>query len=127
MTRSRPRKSPAEIVAPERDTPGISETHCTIPTTIASVRLSRFSERSWRAARSAAHITALQPIRAIATTHRLRRSFLMTLRRTSPTMPTGMVPRMTYQPIRKSWWPRYSGLARPSTQVRMMWPMSRAK
>ena len=33
VTRSRPRSRPAEMVAPERDTPGISEKHWTRPMT----------------------------------------------------------------------------------------------
>ena len=46
-TRSRPRTSPAEMVAPERETPGISARHCTAPMTSASRSVSSFSPRSW--------------------------------------------------------------------------------
>src|SRR3990170_3818462 len=31
VTRSRSRNRPADMVAPERDTPGISDRHCTVP------------------------------------------------------------------------------------------------
>ncbi len=51
----------------------------------------------------------------------------MTSLKASPTMPTGIVPTMMYQPIRKSRWPRHSGFTRPSTQVRAICQMSRAK
>ena len=45
----------------------------------------------------------------------------------SPTTPTGMVAMMTYQPIRCSSWPRYSGFTSPSVQARMIAQMSLAK
>ena len=52
---------------------------------------------------------------------------MITSLNSSPTIPTGIVPTMTYQPIRKSRCPRYSGLTSPSAHVRMMFRMSRAK
>ena len=78
VTRSMPRISPAEIVAPERETPGMSEKHWTRPMTSPSLTVIAssprctpcFSRTSWR--RSATQMTALQRMSAPATTQRLR-------------------------------------------------------
>ena len=72
-------------------------------------------------------MTALQPIRATATTHSERRSPVMRSLARIPTTPTGMVATMTYQPIRWSRWPRYSDFTSPSVQALMMFQMSRTK
>ena len=45
VTRLMPRIRPAEIVAPERDTPGISEKHCTRPMTRPSLTVISCSPR----------------------------------------------------------------------------------
>ena len=78
VTRSRPRKRPAEIVAPDRETPGISATHWKSADDhgVGEVQLLLAAVLAARRARRA-HITALQAIRPNATTQRLRRSFLM--------------------------------------------------
>ena len=73
-TRSSPAKSPAEIVAPERETPGTSETHWTTPMKMASRMV---MSRSWRrcvATLSASTMTTLHTISADATHQRLRRA-----------------------------------------------------
>ena len=58
-TRSRPRNSPALIVAPDREMPGTRAMHCTNPMTSASFRVVDFSGRAWVARASASTITAL--------------------------------------------------------------------
>src|SRR5689334_16001848 len=127
VTRSSPRNRPTEIVAPERETPGISATAWPSPMLTASRMLRSRSWRSWRATRSAAYITALQAISAIAITHIDRKGPVMSPLASTPTTPTGMVATMTYQPIRWSSWPRYSDLNRPRHQALMMFQMSLAK
>ena len=72
VTRLMPRISPAEIVAPERETPGMSEKHCTRPMTRPSLTviscsprwMPRFSSTSCRC--SATQITALHRMSATA-------------------------------------------------------------
>ena len=101
VTRLMPRIRPAEIVAPERDTPGMSEKTCTRPMTRPSMTvmscsprwMPRFSSTSCRC--SATQMTALHRISAAATTHRLRRAPEIRSRARKPTMPTGSEPTMT--------------------------------
>ena len=126
-TRSRPRNSPPEIVAPDRETPGTRESTCTHPMTTASRMVSCFSLRFCVATRSANHITALQAIRATPTTHSERSPPVITSLNRRPATPTGMLPTMTYQPIRWSRWPRHSALNSPRNQAVAMRQMSRAK
>ena len=57
------------MVAPERETPGIRATHWTRPTISESSIVRSRSPRSLRPTRSAYTITALQRIKAKATTH----------------------------------------------------------
>jgi len=52
-TRSRPRSSPADIVAPDRDTPGTSARHWARPMTRVSRQVTSSSCRFWEAVRSA--------------------------------------------------------------------------
>ena len=123
-TRSRPRNRPAEIVAPDREMPGISARHWTRPITRASTKLSFSSGRLLVPRRSAATITNDQPISAAATHHRLRSGPEMTSRARNPTMTIGTEPTITYQPIRWSNSPRCSGLTRPRTQATAIRRMS---
>ncbi len=51
----------------------------------------------------------------------------MKSRKANPMMPIGMVPRMTYHPMRWSRVPRSSGLNSPTTQPTMIRQMSRTK
>ncbi len=53
VTRSSPRSRPADIVAPERDTPGISARHWVMPMMIVSLRVTSASCRVWVACESA--------------------------------------------------------------------------
>src|SRR5450759_3491387 len=75
VTRSMPRNSPPEIVAPERETPGMSATHCHRPRIRASITVIDSSPRGvplgadWTDARSANHRT---------TDHRMRACLLYT-------------------------------------------------
>ena len=103
VTRLMPRIRPAEMVAPERDTPGISEKHCTRPMTRPSMTvmscsprwMPRFSSTSCRC--SATQMTPLHRMSANATTHRLRSVLSMRSRTRKPTTPTGIEPTMTAQ------------------------------
>src|SRR3712207_1537145 len=72
VTRSMPSARPALMVAPERDTPGISAKHCRPPMIAASLRVRSPSPRFWVALNSPYTITTHQMISALATTHRLR-------------------------------------------------------
>ena len=54
VTRSMPRSSPAEMVAPERETPGMSEKHCIRPIRRPSRRVTWPSPRWVPAAANAA-------------------------------------------------------------------------
>ncbi len=73
---------------------------------IASRRVRLSSPRVWRPTRSAYSITALQAISAIATTHSERSGPVMRPFAARPTIPMGIEPTMTYQPIRWSRVPR---------------------
>jgi hypothetical protein len=99
-TRSRPRNSPALMVAPERETPGTRAMHWTRPITMASVRFISFSGRRLLPTISATTITTLQTSRPATTTHRLRRLSVMMCRPRKPMTPIGMVPMITYQAMR---------------------------
>ena len=79
------------------------------------------------ATRSASHSTLLQAISATATTQSERRSPVMRSFKSSPARPMGMLPTMTYQPIRWSTVPRSSASNSPRTQALAMRAMSRAK
>ena len=111
VTRSRPRNSPTEIVAPERETPGTSATAWARPIRMASVRPRSRSARSCVATRSASHITSA-PADQRHRDHPQRAQVAgdEVLGRAARSTPTGMVATMTYQPIRCSSWPRYSDL-----------------
>src|SRR6476620_11142638 len=61
-TRSRPANSPAEMVAADLETPGISEKHWITPMKIASRIVSSRSWRAWVATRSANTMTTLHRI-----------------------------------------------------------------
>ena len=87
-------------MAPERDTPGISATHCASPMITASFRFTCFSSRRWVASRSASTITALHRISAPATTQRLRSGPTMMCLPNTPSRPIGTEPAITYQPNR---------------------------
>ena len=100
VTRSKSRSRPADMVAPERDTPGISARHCTTPMIRVSFQVTSSSWRIWVAAWSANHITPLHRISAPATNHRLRSVVSMVSWNSRPTMPIGIEPRMTAQPNR---------------------------
>jgi hypothetical protein len=101
VTRSIPRNSPAEIVAPDRLTPGTSEKHCTSPMTSPSRIVTLDSPRSAPSRTSlacrvsASHMTTLHTMSAPATTHRLRSGPAITLRSANPTSATGIDPTMT--------------------------------
>ena len=117
VTRSRPRKRPAEIVAPDRETPGISANACTTPID------DRVAQRRGRARGApggppARRTTARRSTRSArrATTHSERRAPVIRSLPSSPATPTGMVPTMTYQPIRWSSWPRHSGARGPGSR-----------
>ncbi len=99
LSRSKSRRRPAVIVAPERETPGNSEMIWTRPTKTASRALAWLSPRCWVATRSANHMTNDQPIAPMATTQRLK-ILSTTLDSSRPAMRMGMVPMMTYQPKR---------------------------
>ena len=105
VTRSRPRNRPAAIVAPERETPGISATHwiSAHDQRVAHVEVAprRASLRS-RATRSAAYMTKLQTISAAPTTQRLRSGPSITSRSASPAIAIGIEPTATASPKRKS-------------------------
>ena len=78
-TRSRPRSRPAEIVAPERETPGTSASDLDDADhdRVAQRQLALARGPGWPT-RSACHITALQHDQRGATTHSERRSPVMT-------------------------------------------------
>src|SRR5687767_7395451 len=63
VTRSRSRSRPADMVAPERDTPGIRDRHCTMPMMRVSFQVTSSSWRTWVAAWSANHMAPDQMIR----------------------------------------------------------------
>ena len=78
VTRSRSRSRPAEIVAPDRETPG-HQREALDQADHQAVDEGRASQRPlWVAARSANTITHDQPISAAATPHRLRSGPSMT-------------------------------------------------
>ena len=99
-TRVAPWNRPAEIVAPERDTPGTSATHWNRPMTSTCRRVSSSSVYCRvRAAAdaSARYMTRLQTIRAPATTHRLRSGPDTKPLAARPTTTIGTDPTMTAQ------------------------------
>ena len=101
VTRLMPRMSPAEIVAPDRETPGMSEKHWTRPMTSPSLRVMPCSSRcsparsSTSCRCSATQMTTLHSTSAAATTQRLRSGPEMRSRARKPTTPTGREPTMT--------------------------------
>ena len=98
--RSRPRNSPALMVAPERDTPGTSARHCARPTMSPSRQVSCSACRFCLPKYSAAAMTAENTSIAVAISHRLRAPERMASLKRNPSTPIGMVPMITYQPRR---------------------------
>ena len=98
-SRVSPRNSPAVIVVPDRDAPGISASACAVPTTTASMVVSSSSPRVRVPTVSAANSTRASAIRVEAMTQRLRAPVLIWWLKISPNRPTGMVARIRYQPI----------------------------
>ena len=90
VTRSMPRSRPAEIVAPDRDTPGTRAKHWTSPMMRPSKSRTSRSPRCWVARCSAKTITADHTISPAATTQRLRSGPSMTLLAARPTTAIGM-------------------------------------
>ena len=88
------------MVAPDRETPGMSAKHCTDPMMRASFQVTVSSPRSSVPLASAHHRTALHPMRPATTTQRLRNGPSMASWRASPTNAMGMEPMMTFQPMR---------------------------
>ena len=89
------------MVAPERETPGISATHCHSPITSASlipIVASSRGEGLASALRSASQRTIDQTMRAPATTHSDRRAPVMRGLATSAMTTMGMTPTITPQP-----------------------------
>ena len=125
-TRSRPRSRPAEIVAPERLTPGTSARHWARPMTSPSVTVSERSARSCAARRSASTKTALNTIRPSAMTTRRVSIFLMTSLSANPTTPIGSEPTSTANAKRNSG-SRRPLLLTPPTRPLMRATMSLAK
>ena len=98
--RSRPRTRPALMVAPDRDTPGISARHCATPTKRPSFQVSCSTWRFCLPKYSAAAMTAENTSIAVATNHRLRAPERMKSLNSRPSTPIGMEPMMTYHPRR---------------------------
>ena len=97
VTRVAPSRRPAEIVAPDRETPGMSATHWTAPI-VSTCRSVRSSSSSFcRGLRSAHHITALHPMSAAETTQRLRSGPVIRSFASTATTTIGSEPAMTYQ------------------------------
>lgn len=100
-TLSNPRNRPAEIVAPERLTPGMSAKHCIMPIANVSFQVVCSSVRgrlARRPARSASHNTTLQPIRPAATNHRLRNTVSISSLNNKPITAIGTEPTIIAQP-----------------------------
>jgi hypothetical protein len=123
-SRLMPRKRPIEMVAPDLDTPGTRAAACASPRSTASRRPTSLNPRLPDDIRSATPRTSPSRISARAITHRFRRSRSMTFLRSTPRTTIGSDPTMTYQPIRASRWPRYSGLNNERTQAEPIRQMS---
>ncbi len=112
-----------EMVAPDRETPGTRASAWASPSRIASFRPTclrvRVPENRSAMPRTSPNTISIAPI-----SHRLRKSRSMTSLRSTPRITIGIDPTMTYQPIRASRWPRYSGRKIDRTQVDPMRQMS---
>jgi hypothetical protein len=102
VSRFRSRSRPAEMVAPDRDTPGIRANTWATPMKTPSRTLTELSSRRWVPARSAKTSTPLQRISAMATTHRLRSGPSMKLLAARPTTAIGSEPTITASDSRHS-------------------------
>lgn len=122
--RSKPRKRPIEMVAPERETPGTSAAAWARPISSASRRPIFLIARSLRPYRSAMPSTTPSTTRVLPMIHRLRKSCSMTSLSAMPSTTIGSEPMMMYQPIRASTWPRHSGWNSERSQVEAMRQMS---
>ena len=99
-SRSRLRNRPAEIVPPERDTPGMRARHCAKPMTMASRMVSSSKERLRFENFSAAMNTKENSTSTVAVIHRLRSPSRMRSLPKKPMIAIGSVPTMTIQPMR---------------------------
>ncbi len=122
--RSYPMNRPPEMVAPERLTPGMSASAWANPKAMPS-RTVRFSMVLRLApTRSATPRTMPNVISVNETSHRLRAVVSMASANVSPRIPMGIVPMITYQPIRASSSERRALLVRDRVQVLMIRQMS---
>jgi hypothetical protein len=96
--RSRPRNRPAEIVAPDLDTPGTSASVCAEPITTASRSPRSVIRRSLRPVRSATSRTRPNRISVAPIKVRLRASRSIRDSKASPSTAIGIVARMRYHP-----------------------------
>src|SRR3954454_24382724 len=125
--RSRPRKRPPVIVAPERETPGTSAQACAKPIRIPSRIVSDSMPRLRFETCSAHRSTRPRAISAVPISWRLRAPASIWSRTASPKMRMGIVPKRTSRPSRESSVPRISGLRRPRTHATRMRAMSARK
>src|SRR5919197_6131954 len=126
-SRVRPRNSPAVIVVPERDAPGISARACAVPTARASVVLICSSSRSRRPALSAAYSRQASAISVEAMSQRLRAPVSIWSLKISPNAPTGIVATIRYQPSLYSSVPRTDRSYSPRNQATVTCSNSRQK
>ena len=96
------RNSPAQIVAPERETPGTSATACAKPMITASTHVSAPRPRRRRPTASAARKTALNGMSIDATSAGDRNACLTGFSSSSPITAAGIVPSTMIQARRPS-------------------------
>ena len=111
--RRRPIASAATIVAPDRDTPGMSAIACAQPIQNASVIVSDRWGRSWAPIRSAAKKHSAPAASAIADTGTVRMCSSICALNSSPAMTAGIVPMTSSQIMRAS-----SSIRDPRSEIR---------
>ena len=112
------------MVAPDRETPGMSARAWANPNNVASLPLRLAIVRVRRPSASQAPSTTPNPASMAAVSQRLRATVSIWSANVNPSTAIGMVPRMTYQPIFASWSRRRSGRTSERAQVLMMRAMS---
>ena len=92
--------SPAVMVPPERETPGIRASAWARPNRMPSRTDSSVSSLRWGAKRSANPSRIPKRISIVAVMYRFRRLWSIWSSKRSPSTPIGIEPRITSQPIR---------------------------
>ena len=116
--RSSPRKSPAVIVAPERDTPGISAAAWAMPTQKPSFVWIWSRSRSRVPTFSAAASTSPSTISVVPITYRSRAPVSIWSLKSTPKTPIGTVPSTMYQPSLASCSRRFARSLRDPSHAR---------